>query len=164
MVNHGIGSAHERLVRSRTLRSGARRCASTRRSVRARAADGRRIKCGFDGSYSPVHSEKAERSGSAYTAPSMVLSPARAVAQDAGRLSHIKRSAPRLGVDGNGRALGEVGTEQRGSALSRCGGRAAIYPQIQSGPCEVARNRVPCSDAAGGINGEAITVALGGTW
>jgi NAD(P)-dependent dehydrogenase (short-subunit alcohol dehydrogenase family) len=44
--------------------------------------------------------------------------------------------------------------------------RAAIYPQNRVlDPKEVAQViAFLCSDAAGGINGEAITVALGGMW
>jgi len=44
--------------------------------------------------------------------------------------------------------------------------RAAIYPQNRVlEPREVAQVIVfLCSDAAGGVNGEAITVALGGIW
>ena len=44
--------------------------------------------------------------------------------------------------------------------------RAAIYPQNRVlEPLEVAQViAFLCSDAAGGINGEAITVALGGIW
>jgi NAD(P)-dependent dehydrogenase (short-subunit alcohol dehydrogenase family) len=44
--------------------------------------------------------------------------------------------------------------------------RAAIYPQNRVlEPREVAQViAFLCSDAAGGINGEAITVALGGIW
>jgi NAD(P)-dependent dehydrogenase (short-subunit alcohol dehydrogenase family) len=44
--------------------------------------------------------------------------------------------------------------------------RAAIYPQNRVlEPREVAQMiAFLCSDAAGGVNGEAITVALGGIW
>jgi NAD(P)-dependent dehydrogenase (short-subunit alcohol dehydrogenase family) len=44
--------------------------------------------------------------------------------------------------------------------------RAAIYPQKRVlEPLEVAQViAFLCSDAAGGVNGEAITVALGGMW
>jgi NAD(P)-dependent dehydrogenase (short-subunit alcohol dehydrogenase family) len=44
--------------------------------------------------------------------------------------------------------------------------RAAIYPQNRVlEPREVAQViAFLCSDAAGGVNGEAITVALGGVW
>jgi Enoyl-(Acyl carrier protein) reductase len=44
--------------------------------------------------------------------------------------------------------------------------RAAIYPQNRVlEPCEVAQViAFLCGDAAGGVNGEVITVALGGMW
>jgi 3-oxoacyl-[acyl-carrier protein] reductase len=44
--------------------------------------------------------------------------------------------------------------------------RAAIYPQKRVlEPIEIAQViAFLCSDAAGGVNGEAITVALGGMW
>jgi NAD(P)-dependent dehydrogenase (short-subunit alcohol dehydrogenase family) len=44
--------------------------------------------------------------------------------------------------------------------------RAALYPQNRVlEPREVAQViAFLCSDAAGGVNGEAITVALGGIW
>ena len=44
--------------------------------------------------------------------------------------------------------------------------RAAIYPQNRVlDPREVAEViAFRCTDAAGGVNGEAITVALGGIW
>jgi NAD(P)-dependent dehydrogenase (short-subunit alcohol dehydrogenase family) len=44
--------------------------------------------------------------------------------------------------------------------------RAAIYPQNRVlDPREVAQViAFPCSDSAGAVNGEAITVALGGIW
>jgi len=111
--------------------------------------------------------EKAERSGSAYTASKHgVIGLARAVAQDAGP----------FGVTSNAVLPGWVRTsmaeisakteaERRGISVEQVWNeRAAIYPQNRVlDPREVAQVIVfLCSDAAGGVNGEAITVALGG--
>ena len=113
--------------------------------------------------------EKAERSGSAYTASKHgVIGLARAVAQDAGP----------FGVTSNAVLPGWVRTamaersarteaERRGISVAKVWEeRAAIYPQKRVlEPVEVARViAFLCSDAAGGVNGEAITVALGGIW
>src|ERR1700756_3339220 len=113
--------------------------------------------------------EKAERSGSAYTASQHgVIGLARAVAQDAGP----------FGVTSNAVLPGWVRTAMaERSAQTEAGRRrisveqvwqerAAIYPQNRVlEPREVAEVIVfLCSDAAGGVNGEAVTVALGGIW
>jgi NAD(P)-dependent dehydrogenase (short-subunit alcohol dehydrogenase family) len=113
--------------------------------------------------------EKAERSGSAYTASKAgLIGLARAVAQDAGP----------FGVTSNAVLPGWVRTAMaERSALSEAQRRgvtveevwrerAAIYPQNRVlEPREVAEViAFLCSDAAGGVNGEAITVALGGIW
>ena len=113
--------------------------------------------------------EKAERSGSAYTASKHgLIGLARAVAQDAGP----------FGVTSNAVLPGWVRTamaersakaqaEQRGITVDEVWReRAAIYPQNRVlEPREVAEViAFLCSDAAGGVNGEAITVALGGIW
>jgi NAD(P)-dependent dehydrogenase (short-subunit alcohol dehydrogenase family) len=113
--------------------------------------------------------EKAERSGSAYTASKHgVIGLARAVAQDAGP----------FGVTSNAVLPGWVRTamaersaraesERRGISIAQVWEeRAAIYPQKRVlEPIEVARViAFLCSDASGGVNGEAITVALGGIW
>src|ERR1700689_3105109 len=113
--------------------------------------------------------EKAERSGSAYTASKHgVIGLARAVAQDAGP----------FGVTSNAVLPGWVRTamaehsakteaERRGISVEQVWReRAAIYPQKRVlEPREVAQGiAFLCSDAAGGVNGEAITVALGGMW
>jgi NAD(P)-dependent dehydrogenase (short-subunit alcohol dehydrogenase family) len=61
----------------------------------------------------------------------------------------FERSAAWLGANGNGRALGE----DRGGT--------ARHQQ----PREVAQViAFLCNDAAGGVNGETVTVALGGMW
>ena len=110
-----------------------------------------------------------QRSGSAYTASKHgVIGLARAVAQDAGP----------FGVTSNAVLPGWVRTamaersakteaERRGISVEQVWReRAAIYPQNRVlEPREVAQViAFLCSDAAGGVNGEAITVALGGMW
>ena len=57
--------------------------------------------------------------------------------------------------------------DRRGITVEQVWGeRAAIYPQNRVlEPREVAQViAFLCSDGAGGLNGEAITVALGGVW
>jgi NAD(P)-dependent dehydrogenase (short-subunit alcohol dehydrogenase family) len=113
--------------------------------------------------------EKAERAGSAYTASKHgVIGLARAIAQDAGP----------FGVTSNAVLPGWVRTamaersakaeaERRGVGIEQVWReRAAIYPRNRVlEPCEVAQVIVfLCSEAAAGINGEAVTVALGGLW
>ena len=137
VCNHGIGSAHERLV--------------------------------WEQDPAVWRGEKAERSGSAYTASKHgVIGLARAIAQDAGP----------FGVTSNAVLPGWVKTamaERSAAAESGRRGvsveevwreRAAIYPQNRVlQPREVAGViAFLCSDAASGVNGEAITVALGGVW
>jgi NAD(P)-dependent dehydrogenase (short-subunit alcohol dehydrogenase family) len=113
--------------------------------------------------------EKAERSGSAYSASKHgLIGLARAIAQDAGP----------FGVTSNAVLPGWVRTAMaERSAKAEAGKRgvaveavwrerAAIYPQNRVlEPREVAQViAFLCSEAAGGVNGEAITVALGGIW
>jgi 3-hydroxybutyrate dehydrogenase len=113
--------------------------------------------------------EKAERAGSAYTASKHgVIGLARAVAQDAGP----------FGVTSNAVLPGWVRTEMaemsaKAEAAQRAVSveqvwqeRAALYPRKRVlEPIEVAQViAFLCSEAAGGVNGEAITVALGGVW
>jgi NAD(P)-dependent dehydrogenase (short-subunit alcohol dehydrogenase family) len=173
VVNHGIGSAHERLVWEQDPQV-------WRETMRVnldgpfeltRLTVGGMCERGFGRLVytSSTAGEKAERSGSAYTASKHgVIGLARAVAQDAGP----------FGVTSNAVLPGWVRTamaersartesERRGiSAEQVWRERAAIYPQNRVlEPREVAQViAFLCSDAAAGINGEAITVALGGIW
>lgn len=173
VVNHGIGSAHERLVWEQDPEV-------WRETMRinldgpfelARLTAGGMCKRGFGRVVftSSTSGEKAERSGSAYTASKHgLIGLARALAQDAGP----------FGVTSNAVLPGWVRTamaersataeaERRGiSAEQVWRERAAIYPRNRVlDPREVAEViAFLCSDAAAGINGEAITVALGGIW
>jgi len=173
VVNHGIGSAHERLVWEQDPEV-------WRETMRvnldgpfelARLTVGGMCERGYGRLVftSSTAGEKAERSGSAYTASKHgVIGLARAVAQDAGpfnvtsnavlpgwvRTAMAERSA-RTEAERRGISVEAVWTE-----------RAATYPQKRVlEPIEVARViAFLCSEAAGGVNGEAITVALGGLW
>jgi NAD(P)-dependent dehydrogenase (short-subunit alcohol dehydrogenase family) len=173
VVNHGIGSAHERLVWEQDPEV-------WRETMRvnldgpfelARLTVGGMCARGFGRLVftSSTAGEKAERSGSAYTASKHgVIGLARAIAQDAGP----------FGVTSNAVLPGWVRTamaersakteaERRGISVEDVWReRAAIYPQKRVlEPREVAQViTFLCSDAAGGVNGEAITVALGGIW
>ncbi|MBV9695430.1 MAG: SDR family oxidoreductase [Gammaproteobacteria bacterium] len=173
VVNHGIGSAHERLVWEQDP-------AVWRETMRvnldgpfelARLSVGGMCRRGFGRVVftSSTAGEKAERSGSAYTASKHgVIGLARAIAQDAGP----------FGVTSNAVLPGWVRTamaersarteaERRGVSVEQVWReRAAIYPQNRVlEPREVAEViAFLCSDAAGAVNGEAITVALGGIW
>ena len=173
VCNHGIGSAHERLVWEQDP-------AVWRETMRinldgpfelARLSVGGMCKRGYGRLVftSSTAGEKAERSGSAYTASKHgVIGLARAIAQDAGP----------FGVTSNAVLPGWVKTamaersaaaesERRGVSIEEVWReRAAIYPQNRVlQPREVAEViAFLCSDAAAGVNGEAITVALGGLW
>lgn len=173
VVNHGIGSAHEKLVWEQDP-------AVWRETMRvnldgpfelARLTVGGMCKRGFGRVVftSSTAGEKAERSGSAYSASKHgLIGLARSVAQDAGP----------FGVTSNAVLPGWVRTamaERSAQADARRRGitvdevwreRAAIYPQNRVlEPREVAQViAFLCSDAAGGVNGEAVTVALGGVW
>ena len=173
VVNHGIGSAHERLVWEQDP-------AVWRQTMRvnldgpfelARLTVGGMCERGFGRLVftSSTAGEKAERAGSAYTASKHgVIGLARAVAQDAGP----------FGVTSNAVLPGWVRTEmaeksaraeaeRRGISTEQVWReRAEIYPPKRVlEPREVAEViAFLCSDAAGGVNGEAITVALGGIW
>jgi NAD(P)-dependent dehydrogenase (short-subunit alcohol dehydrogenase family) len=173
VVNHGIGSAHEKLVWEQDP-------AVWRETMRinldgpfelARLTVGGMCTRGFGRLVftSSTAGEKAERSGSAYSASKHgLIGLARAVAQDAGP----------FGVTSNAVLPGWVRTamaersakteaERRGIPVEQVWReRAAIYPQNRVlEPREVAQViAFLCSDAAGGVNGEAVTVALGGVW
>jgi len=173
IVNHGIGSAHEQVVWEQDP-------AVWRETMRvnldgpfelARLTVGGMCKRGFGRLVftSSTAGEKAERCGSAYTASKHgVIGLARAVAQDAGP----------FGVTSNAVLPGWVRTamaersakteaERRGITPEQVWReRAEIYPQKRVlEPREVAQViAFLCSDEAGGVNGEAITVALGGIW
>ena len=171
VVNHGIGSAHERLVweQDPDVWRETMRVNLDAPFELARLTVGGMCQRGFGRVVftSSTSGEKAERSGSAYTASKHgVIGLARAVAQDAGP----------FGVTSNAVLPGWVRTEmaersaRAESASRRITGeqvwqeRAALYPQNRVlEPREVAQViAFLCSDAAGGVNGEAITVALGG--
>src|SRR5579871_4370650 len=173
VVNHGIGSAHERLIWEQDPQV-------WRETLRinldapfelARLTVGGMCQRGFGRLVftSSTAGEKAERRGSAYTASKHgVIGLARAVAQDAGP----------FGVTSNAVLPGWVRTamaersaraesQRRGVSVEQVWSeRAAIYPQNRVlEPREVAEViAFLCSDAAGAVNGEAITVALGGIW
>jgi NAD(P)-dependent dehydrogenase (short-subunit alcohol dehydrogenase family) len=173
VVNHGIGSAHERLVWEQDPQVWRETmCVNLDGPFElARLTVGGMCKRGFGRVVftSSTAGEKAERSGSAYTASKHgVIGLARAVAQDAGP----------FGVTSNAVLPGWVRTamaersakseaERRGVSVEHVWReRAAIYPQNRVlEPLEVAQViSFLCSDAAGAVNGEAITVALGGIW
>ena len=173
VVNHGIGSAHERLVWEQEPEV-------WRQTMRVnldgpfeltRLTVGGMCRRGFGRVVytSSTAGQTAERSGSAYTASKHgVIGLARAVAQDAGP----------FGVTSNAVLPGWVRTEmaersaraeseRRGITVEQVWReRAAIYPRNRVlEPGEVAQViAFLCGDAAGGVNGEAITVALGGVW
>ena len=173
VANHGIGSAHERLVWEQDPEV-------WRETMRinldgpfelARLTVGGMCRRGFGRVVftSSTAGEKAERSGSAYTASKHgVIGLARAVAQDAGP----------FGVTSNAVLPGWVRTEmaersakaeaeRRSISVAEVWReRAALYPRNRVlEPREVAQViAFLCSEAAGGVNGEAITVALGGLW
>jgi len=173
VVNHGIGSAHERLVweQDPDVWRETMRVNLDAPFELARRTVGGMCKRGFGRLVftSSTAGEKAERSGSAYTASKHgVIGLARAVAQDAGP----------FGVTSNAVLPGWVKTAMaERSAVAEASRRsitveqvwkerASIYPQNRVlEPREVAQViAFLCSDAAGGVNGEAITVALGGIW
>jgi 3-hydroxybutyrate dehydrogenase len=173
VVNHGIGSAHERLVWEQDPEV-------WRQTMRinldgpfelARLTVGGMCRRGFGRVVftSSTAGEKAERSGSAYTASKHgLIGLARAVAQDAGPFG-VTSNAVLPGWVRTAMAERSAATEaeRRGVTVEQVWReRAAIYPQNRVlEPREVAQVIVfLCSDAAGGVNGEAITVALGGIW
>jgi NAD(P)-dependent dehydrogenase (short-subunit alcohol dehydrogenase family) len=173
VVNHGMGSAHERVVWEQDPEV-------WRETMRvnldgpfelARLTVGGMCKRGYGRLVftSSTAGEKAERAGSAYSASKHgVIGLARSVAQDAGP----------FGVTSNAVLPGWVRTEmaersakaeaeRRGISVTDVWReRAALYPQNRVlEPREVAQViAFLCSEASSGVNGEAITVALGGLW
>ncbi len=171
VCNHGIGSAHEKLVWEQDP-------AVWRETLRinldgpfelARLTVGGMCERGYGRLVftSSTAGQIAERRGSAYTASKHgLIGLARAIAQDAGpfgvtsnavlpgwvRTEMAERSA-RTEAERRGISTDDVWRE-----------RAALYPQNRVlEPKEVAEViAFLCSDGAGGVNGEAITVALGG--
>jgi len=173
IVNHGIGSAHERLVWEQDPEV-------WRETMRinldgpfelARLTVGGMCQRGFGRLVftSSTAGEKAERSGSAYTASKHgLIGLARAVAQDAGPFG-VTSNAVLPGWVRTAMAERSAATEaqRRGVTVEQVWReRAAIYPQNRVlEPREVAEViTFLCGDAAGAVNGEAITVALGGIW
>jgi NAD(P)-dependent dehydrogenase (short-subunit alcohol dehydrogenase family) len=173
VINHGIGSAHERLIWDQDPKV-------WRETMRinldgpfelARLTVGAMCRRGFGRLVftSSTAGEKAERSGSAYTASKHgVIGLARAVAQDAGPFG-VTSNAVLPGWVRTAMAERSAQTEagRRGISVGKVWEeRAALYPQNRVlEPREVAEViAFLCSDAAGGVNGEAITVALGGIW
>jgi NAD(P)-dependent dehydrogenase (short-subunit alcohol dehydrogenase family) len=173
ICNHGIGSAHERVVWEQDP-------AVWRETMRvnldgpfelARLTVGGMCERGYGRLVftSSTAGQVAERAGSAYTSSKHgVIGLARSVAQDAGP----------FGVTSNAVLPGWVRTamadrsaaaeaSERGITVEQVWQeRAALYPPNRVlEPREVAEVIVfLCSDAASGINGEAISVALGSTW
>lgn len=173
VVNHGIGSAHERLVWEQDP-------AVWRETLRinldgpfelARLTVGGMCQRGFGRLVftSSTAGEKAERCGSAYTASKHgLIGLARAIAQDAGPFG-VTSNAVLPGWVRTAMAERSANTEaaRRGVTVEEVWReRAAIYPQKRVlEPREVAQViAFLCSDAATGVNGEAVTVALGGIW
>jgi NAD(P)-dependent dehydrogenase (short-subunit alcohol dehydrogenase family) len=173
VVNHGIGSAHERLVweQDPDVWRETMRINLDGPFELARLTVGGMCKRGFGRLVftSSTAGEKAERSGSAYTASKHgVIGLARAIAQDAGPFG-VTSNAVLPGWVRTAMAERSAKTEaerRRITVEQVWRERAAIYPQNRVlEPREVAQViAFLCSDAAGGVNGEAITVALGGVW
>ena len=173
VVNHGMGSAQERVIWEQDSEV-------WRETMRvnldgpfelARLATGGMCKRGFGRLVftSSTAGEKAERSSSAYTASKHgVIGLARAIAQDAGPFGVTSNAVlPGWVRTAMAERSAQTEAERRGISVAQVWNeRAALYPQKRVlEPIEVARVIVfLCSDEAGGVNGEAITVALGGMW
>jgi NAD(P)-dependent dehydrogenase (short-subunit alcohol dehydrogenase family) len=173
VVNHGIGSAHEKLVWEQDPEV-------WRETMRinldgpfelTRLTVGGMCRRGFGRVVftSSTAGEKAERSGSAYNASKHgLIGLARSVAQDAGPFGVTSNAVlPGWVRTAMAERSAKTESERRGVSVEQVWReRAAIYPQNRVlEPIEVARViAFLCSDGAGGINGEAITVALGGIW
>src|SRR3954471_11726018 len=173
VVNHGIGSSHERLVweQDPEIWRETMRVNLDAPFELTRLTVGGMCKRGFGRVVytSSTAGEKAERSGSAYTASKHgVIGLARAVAQDAGPFG-VTSNAVLPGWVRTAMAERSAKTEahRRGVTIEEVWReRAAISPQNRVlEPREVAQViAFLCTDAAGAVNGEAITVALGGIW
>ena len=173
VVNHGIGSAHERLVWEQDPKV-------WRETMRvnldgpfelSRLTVGGMCKRGFGRLVftSSTAGEKAERSGSAYTASKHgLIGLARAIAQDAGPFGVTSNAVlPGWVRTAMAERSAQTEAERRGISVAEIWReRAELYPQKRVlEPLEVAQViAFLCSDAAGGVNGEAVTVALGGLW
>ena len=173
VVNHGIGSAHERVIWEQdpavwreTMRVNLDGPFELSRLVVGGMAERGYGRVAYTSS---TAGQVAERAGSAYTASKHgLLGLMRSVAQDAGP----------FGVTSNAVLPGWVRTEMaERSAVAEAdrrqmtvdevwAERAAVYPPGRVvTPQEVAETLVwLCSDAASGVNGEAVTVALGSIW
>ena len=113
--------------------------------------------------------EKSERSGSAYSASKHgLIGLARAVAQDAGPFGVTSNAVlPGWVRTSMAERSAKTESERRGISTEQVWReRAALYPQNRVlEPREVAQViAFLCSDVASGVNGEAVTVALGGIW
>ncbi len=173
VVNHGIGSAHEKLIWEQDP-------AVWRETMRinldapfelARLTVGGMCERGYGRLVftSSTAGEKSERSGSAYTASKHgVIGLARAVAQDAGPFGVTSNAVlPGWVKTAMAERSAKTEAERRSIPVEEVWReRAAIYPRNRVlEPREVAEViAFLCSDAAEGVNGEAITVALGGLW
>lgn len=173
VVNHGIGSAHERVVWEQDPEV-------WRETMRinldgpfelCRLTVGSMCKRGYGRLVftSSTAGEKAERAGSAYSASKHgLIGLARSVAQDAGPFGVTSNAVlPGWVRTAMAERSAQAEAERRGiSADAVWQERAALYPQKRVlEPIEVAQViAFLSSEAAGGVNGEAITVALGGLW
>lgn len=173
VVNHGIGSAHERLIweQGRDVWDETMRVNLDAPYELTRLVVGGMVDRGFGSLVytSSTAGRIAERAGSAYTTSKHgLLGLMRAVAQDAGPFG-VRSNAVLPGWVRTAMAERSAHAEagQRGVTPDQVWAeRAAGYPENRVlTPREVADVIVfLCSDAASGINGEAITVALGGMW
>src|SRR2546421_1110744 len=173
IVTHGIGSAHERLVWEQDPEV-------WRETMRinldgpfelTRLTVGGMCQRGFGRLVftSSTAGEKAERSGSAYTASKHgLIGLARAVAQDAGPFGITSNAVlPGWVRTAMAERSAKTEAERRGVSVEQVWrGGARLDPHARAlEPREVAQViAFLCSDAAGGVNGEAITVSLGGVW
>jgi len=173
VVNHGIGSAHERVVweQDPMVWRETMRVNLDAPFELARLTVGGMCERGYGRLVftSSTAGEKAERCGSAYCASKHgVIGLARAIAQDAGPFNVTSNAVlPGWVRTAMAERSARTEAERRGISVEAVWSeRAAIYPRKRVlEPIEVARViAFLCSEAAGGVNGEAVTVALGGIW